>query len=74
MILINLIVSKGTCDCDDPTGKCIMADVSTSIPPTVWSNCSFQDMENNFIAYPATQACLFNDPPTRDALSITQGR
>ncbi|XP_064381909.1 zinc metalloproteinase-disintegrin-like EoMP06 isoform X2 [Halichondria panicea] len=53
--------SPRACTCNDPTGNCIMASVSGSIPSTRWSTCSQEDLDAGFTIY-GLNSCLFNEP------------
>jgi hypothetical protein len=58
-----MLIVLGTCICNDPSRKCIMASIApVGITSSQWSNCSQSDMEASFVLYPASMSCLYNEP------------
>lgn len=64
------IQCQGPCNCQDKTGKCIMAGLSLAIPATIWSNCSGYDMLQSFKKDRLTERCLFNVPKMTNASTL----
>ncbi len=53
-------LDSGNCVCTDPTSTCIMAAISGNPPPTIWSDCSEQDLA---VGYSRNlDSCLSNEP------------
>lgn len=53
----------GSCVCDDPSGRCVMASAIGYPFPTQWSDCSHGDLNTGFTSYNLDH-CLMNEPST----------
>ena len=50
------------CNCADGPSLCIMAAISGSIQPTMWSQCSIDELNNGFNSVFPLNRCLTNEP------------